>query len=315
MFLGSGSVIHGMHDEQDMRRMGALRKAMPVTAITFIVGWLAIAGIPPFAGFWSKDEILLYAWGKSPVLWAIGLVTALLTAYYMTRQVVMVFFGPPRWDAAEPHHGDETEPVPQSVGAMANPDQEMATDDHGPREHGHGVQPHESPWTMLLPLVVLAALSVVGGGLNLPFSKDLHFLDHWLEPVVGEFQASTPDVSKLLLALIAAAVAVVGLVLGFLVYARHRARAVEPEVLANAWYVDRAYAGLVGGSGRRLFDTITYDVDKGGVDGAVNGVGMIFRDLGGLLRRLQTGFVRNYALAVAGGAALVLAWFVSRGVL
>ena len=97
LFLGSGSVIHGMHDEQDMRRMGALRKLMPITAATFIVGWLAIAGVPPFAGFWSKDEILLSAYDKSPALWAVGLVTALLTAFYMSRQVFMVFFGDERW--------------------------------------------------------------------------------------------------------------------------------------------------------------------------------------------------------------------------
>ena len=97
LFLGSGSVIHGMHDEQDMRHMGALRKLMPITAVTFIVGWLAIAGVPPFAGFWSKDDILLVAYDKSPVLWAVGLVTALLTAYYMTRQVIMVFYGKARW--------------------------------------------------------------------------------------------------------------------------------------------------------------------------------------------------------------------------
>src|SRR5207248_315171 len=97
LFLGAGSVIHGVHDEQDMRFMGALRKLMPITCGTFIVGWLAIAGVPPFAGFWSKDEILLAAWGDNKALWAIGLVTALLTAYYMSRQVFMVFFGEPRW--------------------------------------------------------------------------------------------------------------------------------------------------------------------------------------------------------------------------
>ncbi len=101
LFLGAGSVIHGMHDEQDMRRMGGLRKYMPITTATFIVGWLAIAGVPPFSGFFSKDEILLYAWGSgggaAKVMWGIGLVTALLTAYYMSRQVFMVFFGEPRW--------------------------------------------------------------------------------------------------------------------------------------------------------------------------------------------------------------------------
>ena len=134
LFLGSGSVIHGMHHEQDMRRMGALRKVMPITGFTFIIGWLAIAGVPPFAGFWSKDEILLYAFANNRLLWFIGVVSALLTAYYMTRQVIMVFFGEARWhDAASEHeaHGD--------------------------------FRPHESPKVMLVPLVVLAALSVVGG--------------------------------------------------------------------------------------------------------------------------------------------------------
>ena len=97
LFLGAGSVIHGMHDEQDMRRMGKLRKLMPITAATFIVGWLAIAGVPPFAGFWSKDEILLFAFAESKVLYVIGIVTAVITAYYMTRQVMMVFFGEARW--------------------------------------------------------------------------------------------------------------------------------------------------------------------------------------------------------------------------
>src|SRR4029453_10759298 len=92
LFLGAGSVIHGMHDDQDMRHMGALRKLLPITAATFIVGWLAIAGGPPFSGFWSKDDILLYAFDYSPVLWAIGFVTAILTGYYMTRQVMLVFY-------------------------------------------------------------------------------------------------------------------------------------------------------------------------------------------------------------------------------
>ena len=122
-----------------MRRMGVLRKLMPITAVTFIVGWLAIAGVPPFAGFWSKDEILLFALDKSPVLYVVGLVTALLTAYYMTRQVIMVFFGKARW--------------------------EDRADEHG--AHGD-FKPHESPWIMLIPLVVLAGLSIVGGLIKLP---------------------------------------------------------------------------------------------------------------------------------------------------
>ena len=106
LFLGAGSVIHGMHDDQDMRHMGALRKLLPITAGTFIVGWLAIAGVPPFSGFWSKDDILLYAFDYSPVLWFVGFVTAILTGYYMTRQVMMVFFGEARWNENRPEPVD-----------------------------------------------------------------------------------------------------------------------------------------------------------------------------------------------------------------
>ncbi|MEA3020195.1 MAG: NADH-quinone oxidoreductase subunit, partial [Actinomycetota bacterium] len=182
LFLGAGSVIHGVHDEQDMRFMGALRKLMPITAGTFIVGWLAIAGVPPFSGFWSKDEILLYAWNKSPVLWAVGLVTALLTAYYMSRQVFMVFFG----DAHE---------------------KDVEHDAHvGAPRPGAGA-PHESPWTMWVPLVVLAGLALVGGGLNLPFTDRTKVLERWLDPVVGLSQAhlSTSTPLKVTLAVVAVA--------------------------------------------------------------------------------------------------------------
>ena len=120
LFLGSGSVIHGMHDEQDIRRMGGLRKYMPITAATFIVGWLAIAGVPPLSGFWSKDEILLFAYDANPALWAVGLVTALLTAYYMSRQVFLVFFGEERVRERQPRpeqadHADHAEPARVAV--------------------------------------------------------------------------------------------------------------------------------------------------------------------------------------------------------
>ena len=134
--------------------MGALRKLMPMTAATFIVGWLAIAGIPPFAGFWSKDDILINAWEKSPVLWAVGFVTAGLTAYYMSRQVFMVFFGEAR------HHADE-----------------------GDEHAAHAA--HESPWIMTAPLVVLAA-AVDRRRRAQPAVRKLEFLDHWLEPVFAE---------------------------------------------------------------------------------------------------------------------------------
>ena len=310
LFLGSGSVIHGLHDEQDMRFMGALRKWMPITAGTFIVGWLAIAGVPPFAGFWSKDEILLFAWDASPALWAVGLVTALLTAYYMSRQVFMVFFGEPRWQHAH-HEGGEAE---QSADEVASDEHHEAADEHHADEH-HAVEPHESPWTMWVPLVVLALLAVVGGLLNLPVQEDLHFLKAWLEPVVGEFEThiEVATGTKVALALIASATALAGIAGAVMVYVKKRARAVEPDLLLRAYRYDETLALLLGGPGLLAAES-TATADKAVIDGAVNGAGTLVRAAGSRLRVVQTGFVRNYALGVAGGAVAVLAYALARSV-
>lgn len=289
LFLGSGSVIHGMHHEQDMRKMGALRAVMPVTGFTFIIGWLAIAGVPPFAGFWSKDEILLYAFANNRLLYVVGVVTALLTAYYMTRQVIMVFFGKARWhDHAEENgaHGDHT--------------------------------PHESPWTMLLPLVVLAGLSVVGGAIQLPFSKSTHFLEHWLAPVVHHAEADIKGTwaydNKWLLLGVAVVIATVGIVASVAVYAKGKFAPVEPQLLADGWRYDAAISSVVGGPGRQVFDGVA-SFDARIVDGAVVGVGSQVRSASSLLSRAQNGLVRSYAAIIGIGAVLVLAWFFVRGVL
>jgi NADH-quinone oxidoreductase subunit L len=277
LFLGSGAVIHGMHHEQDMRRMGALRKVMPVTAVTFIIGWLAIAGVPPFAGFWSKDDILLAAYDKSPVLWALGLVTALLTAYYMTRQVIMVFYGKARWHDAHEEHG----------------------------AHGD-FEPHESPVIMLVPLVVLAVLSIFGGGINLPFSESTEKLAHWLEPVVGLHESTT---AKVPFAAIATVVALIGIAASIMVYAKHKARPIEPQVLAEAWYYDATVSNFMGGPGREAFDAVAWS-DANVIDGAVNGVAHVVRGTAQRIRTVQTGNVRNYAAAIGVGVVLLLGWFV-----
>jgi NADH-quinone oxidoreductase subunit L len=315
LFLGAGSVIHGLGNEQDMTRMGGLRKFMPITAITFIIGWLAIAGVPPFAGFWSKDEILLYAFDASPALWAVGLVTALLTAYYMSRQVFLVFFGPERF-REESTVGAEPE---QSGDAAAQEHEETGTDVHGSVEEGgahpghlHG-DPHESPWTMTAPLVVLAGLAVVGGGLNLPFTSDLHFLESWLHPVVGanEAHVDVATATKVLLAFVAVLAAAGGILAAVAVYLQGRAKPVEPELLANAWYVDSTIAGFVGGPGRIGFEGAA-TFDRTVVDGAVNGVGTLVRGGGSSLRRLQSGYVRGYALGIAIGAVVLLGYFLTR---
>jgi NADH-quinone oxidoreductase subunit L len=295
LFLGSGSVIHGMHHEQDMRRMGALRKLMPITAITFIIGWLAIAGVPPFSGFWSKDEILLYVAAKSPVLYVLGLVAALLTAYYMTRQVIMVFFGEARWhDAHDDQHAD------------------------GHTVHGE-FKPHESPAIMWIPLAVLAGLATVGGLLQLPFTKDLHFLEKWLEPNIEFAEAKISDTwvyqNKYVLLAIAIVVALAGIAASIAVYAKHKRAPIEPKVLEEGWYYDRAISDFMGGPGRRGFEVVTM-LDAKVIDGAVNAVGTGVRSTAGEARKLQTGNVRNYAAAIGVGVALVLVWLVvARGIL
>jgi NADH-quinone oxidoreductase subunit L len=288
LFLGSGSVIHGMHHEQDMRRMGALRKLMPVTAITFIIGWLAIAGVPPFAGFWSKDEILLYVYANNRGLYVVGLITALLTAYYMTRQVIMVFYGEAKWkDHAHDHgaHGD--------------------------------FEPHESPKIMLFPLIVLAGLSVVGGAMQLPFSKKLHFLEHWLAPVVEESEANISKTwayeNKYVLLVIAILIAATGIAAAFVVYGKKKVKAVEPRVLEQAWFYDAGAAKLVGGPGRAAFNAVAW-ADSRIVDGAVNGTATLVRKVAGQVRKSQNGFTRVYAALMAIGAVALLAWFLFRGV-
>jgi NADH-quinone oxidoreductase subunit L len=277
LFLGAGSVIHGLHDEQDMKRMGALRRFMPLTAGTFVVGWLAIAGVPPFAGFWSKDEILIAAWDKSPVLWAVGGLAALLTAYYMTRQVVLVFFGRARWDEAHVH-------------------------------------PHESPWTMGVPLVVLAALSVVGGLVNIPLEGWLR-LDEWLHPVIGAHHAAAVTTgTKWALATTVLVTSVLGLLAARALWLRRTDRAaLEPPVLRKAWGVD-ALVSFLFGSGGRLAAASSAAFDKQMVDGAVNGLGNVVRVGGGRLRQLQTGYVRHYALGIAAGTVLLLGWMLRTGV-
>jgi NADH-quinone oxidoreductase subunit L len=287
LFLGAGSVIHGMHDEQDMRRMGALRKVMPITAAAFIVGWLAIAGVPPFAGFWSKDEILAFAYDESPALWVLGLFTALLTAFYMSRQVFLVFFGQARWN----------DPLP-------------GEDPEEPREEIH---PHEPPWTMTLPLIVLAGLAAVAGFINLPFTDDSQVFEHWMEPVVevGEAHLSLSGGAQWALAVGSVVAGLIGIALAWAIYLRKRIRPVEPEILAHAWYIDETIARTVDGPGEAAFEgTATFD--RVVIDGAVNGTGSLIRGLGERLRVVQSGYVRSYALAVALGAVALMVYVVSR---
>lgn len=275
--------------------MGGLKRAMPITAGTFIIGWLAIAGVPPFAGFWSKDEILAKAWfsdvagGKA--LWAIGLVAALLTAFYMSRQVWLVFFGNARYDS----------------------------------EGDHAVNPHESPMTMVLPLVVLSGLSIVGGFLSLPFtSPNLEFLVRWLEPSLegaSHIEASSFGLG-FALSVGAIVIGITGIAIGRRVYSGGLAEdGTDPvetrlagfgKVLENAYYIDAGIAKAVSGPLTGAANFLTDTVDRRLIDGAVNGTGRAFKELGGGLRRVQTGRVRSYALGIMLGAVALLGWFATR---
>jgi NADH-quinone oxidoreductase subunit L len=326
MFLAAGSVIHGMHgvvaEEQNMKWMGNLKKWMPVTAGTFLIGWVAIAGVPPFAGFWSKDEILLDAYRENKILWAIALFTALLTAYYMTRQIVLVFFGKERFAT-----GPDTHTAHAVTSGEEHADHAGASDhaDHG-HEVGHHL-PHESPPLMLLPLVALAGLSIVGGLINVPFlGKSVAFkLEHWLEetliPGTEAHAFYTPHHAassnlKLTLAVIATAAGLIGIAIGIALWRRgdvNEKQSLENPVLKRAYGIDALYSNIIEKPGHALANALAFVVDRKGIDGIVNGVGSGIRGFGGQLRRLQTGYVRNYALGLVGGLVALLGWAIYRG--
>jgi NADH-quinone oxidoreductase subunit L len=291
MFLGAGSVMHGMEDEQDMRWMGGVKKFMPITAMTFIVGWLAIAGVIPFAGFWSKDEILAAAWVTetvkgNQVLWGIGVLTAFLTAFYMTRQVRLVFFGEERW-RGRLHH-----------------------------------DPHESPKVMTMPLVVLAVLSFIGGALNLP-RHGLDFLSEWLHAAVPVEHVGPHSFEEgAVLAGVALLLAATGILWATSVYRRGLANGEDPilgrlgglgRFFERGWGIDPAVSWFADKPGRAVAEVLSQPVDQGLIDGAVNGVAAVVAGVGRQARRMQTGFVRNYALTLLSGATVVLFLFLIRG--
>jgi NADH-quinone oxidoreductase subunit L len=319
LFLGAGSVIHGMDGEQDLRRMGGLRKLMPITAATFIVGWLAIAGVPPFSGFWSKDEILTYAFHDNIALYLVGLFTALLTAFYMSRQVYLVFYGKARWnDPTEPStHEAHSDADAAAQGAEAAEDAAPAAAvavavDEG--EH-HEIHPHESPWVMWVPLVVLAVFAAIAGFINLPFADSTKYLENWLEPVTGRYGAVV-DYSNgtiVVLLTISTIVALTGIGIAYAVYRKHKfpAEWFEQPLFLHGWYYDWAVTAFMGGPGRIAFNALSW-FDRTIIDGAVNGVGALARDSGSIVRKTQSGLVRTYALAITIGAVLLMIFVLTR---
>lgn len=280
LFLGAGSVIHATHHEQDIRKMGGLAKKLPITHITFLIGCIAIAGIPPFSGFFSKDEILIGAYAHNPILYWIGLGGALMTAFYMFRLYAMTFRGNFRGTHEQEHHL------------------------------------HESPWQMTLPLMVLAFLAALAGFVGIPelFAPDAHKLEHYLAPVFAasaelQQQHSVEHSTEYLLLGVS-----ITLILLVIAYAWNR-YSKKPEtkdatgfgkVLANKWYVDELYDAVISRPLNSMGILLNRFVERSGIDGLVNGVGKSVHWGGRQLRLLQSGQVGSYVLWMVMGILLFI---------
>ncbi|MDQ3151683.1 MAG: NADH-quinone oxidoreductase subunit L [Actinomycetota bacterium] len=283
LFLGAGSVMHGMHDEVDMRRMGGLARYMPITFVTFGLGYLALIGFPFLSGYYSKDAIIEAAFDEGGWQgWTFGgaaLLAAGLTAFYMTRLVLMTFFGEKRW-------------------------QNLRTSD------GQAYHPHESPAVMWLPMVLLAVGSAGAG--YLLYTGDR--LVSWLEPSLGaEMAVDASPIPHELVPLLTVAISALGVLVAYLVVGRRRvpvqrpARVSLPVRAARAdLYANAINEALVARPGTWATRALVY-VDNKGVDGLVNGTAALLGGTSGRLRRVQTGFVRSYALGMLGGSVLVIA--------
>ncbi|MEU0131895.1 NADH-quinone oxidoreductase subunit L [Streptomyces sp. NPDC006289] len=278
LFLGAGSVMHGMNDEVDMRKYGGLRKYMPVTFVTFGLGYLAIIGFPGLSGFFSKDKIIEAAFAKGGtegwILGSVALLGAAITAFYMTRVMLMTFFGEKRWQ---------------------------------PDADGHEPHPHESPKSMTIPMIVLAFGSVFAGGF---FSIGDRFM-HWLEPVTGHDHGHAP-VSATTVTAATMVVLVVGVAIAWAMYGRKPVPVAAPRgsLLTRAARRDLLqddfnHVVLVRG-GEHLTRSLVY-VDHTLVDGVVNGTAATMGGLSGRLRKLQNGYARSYAVSMFGGAAVLIA--------
>jgi NADH-quinone oxidoreductase subunit L len=302
LFLAAGSVIHSVGGEQDMRKMGGLRSYIPWTFLTMGIATLAIAGIPPLAGFWSKDEILWKAFSSehgSWIYWLIGVITAFITSFYMFRLLFMTFFGDYRGSHVDEHG--------------------HATHD-GHDAHGHG-EPHESPSVMLVPLMILAVLSLVGGLVGIG-----NGFEHFLSPVFGPAADAAEGAShatELLLMAVSVTVAILGFILAYVLYVT---RPELPKKIAaslgsfydavlNKYYVDEIYAKLfvkplVDGSTEILWQ----GVDRKVIDDTVNNAADGARHVSDEVRHMQSGNLRSYAGWIAAGAAVLIAYMIWLGV-
>jgi len=284
LFLGSGSVIHGMSNEQDIRVMGGLKDKMPTTYWTFLVGTLAISGIPGLAGFFSKDEILWKTYeSHHTILWVIGATAAFCTAFYMFRLLFLTFYGKFRGSKAQEHHV------------------------------------HESPRTMTVPLIVLAVLSIIGGYIGVPHALGGHNYFHdWLAPLIVESGLShggehvgVPTAEYILMA-VSVLIALVGIFLARSWYLGKSAtveslgKSSMRNLLYNKYWVDQIYDGVFSQPFVKASEIFSRFIDQGTVDAGVNGIGTTIVGLGGVVRKIQTGMTQNYAVMMGAGTVVVL---------
>jgi NADH-quinone oxidoreductase subunit L len=293
LFLCAGSVMHALSGELDIFRMGGLRKLLPWTFGTFLVGACALAGVPGFSGFFSKDQILYSAFVYgNPLLWLLGIITAGLTAFYIFRLLFVVFYGKSRMDKKTERHV------------------------------------HESPPVMVVPMVILAVLAAIGGYLGLPEGLGVgHAIDEFLQPVFADVYLPEPPASgatlEWALMLVSVLAAALGILAAYWIYVRNWGLAQRMtrsaqwlyDVVNSKYYVDEAYREAIVNPLRTLGDVLADAVEMRSIDGAVNGLARFVGLAGEGVRRLQTGLVRNYALAMLIGVVAVLAYFVMRGVL
>jgi NADH-quinone oxidoreductase subunit L len=300
LFLAAGSVMHAMSGELDMRRMGNLRKHLPHTHMTYLIGTLAIAGIIPFAGFFSKDEILFYAFERNPAFWVIGAVAALMTSFYMFRSVYMTFYGESRVSKEAAHHL------------------------------------HESPPLMIVPLQILALLSFVGGLVGIPMIHGWHVFGDFLKPVFEPAQAIIAGVGahgeahaaeghhnvalELILMATSLAIAVAGLFIARYMYLVDKNAPVRVityfrslhSAIFNKYWVDELYDWLFVQPLIRFSNLLWKVFDDSFIDGIVNGAATVVRGFGGGLRRLQSGIAKDYALSILIGMLVIIGYLVVR---
>jgi NADH-quinone oxidoreductase subunit L len=276
LFLGSGSVIHAVSGQQDIRFMGGLRRKLPVTYITFLVGCIAIAGIPPLSGFFSKDAILLGAFVNDKFLWVIGVITAALTAFYMFRLFFVTFGGGFR----------------------------------GPEEQRHHI--HESPLAMTIPLIILAIFSIIGGFVGIPevFVHGGEWLKEFLAPAVPSKELQVAHSTEYMLMALTTGIALVAIVFAWFRFRKYRDEqpSAVGKILENKWYVDELYNSIVVRPVNKLSVVANRYFEKGGIDAMVNGVGRLIHYGGRQMRWLQSGQVGNYVLLMVFSMVLFFIW-------